>query len=304
MSENPNAGKLRRHAMSWETAFTLIPNAWSRDKRLSFTARGILSWLQSHDPEFEVTLQSIAAQSTQGVSAIRTAVNELEDLGYLRRYRERLAKGRLGGTIWEQRDPFATAPHAHPQLDMSGLYPITREQENPRSEPTCDSPTLAEPTLDEPTLDNRTTIEEHLEETPKPSTGLTYDGMHARDDAEAARFAELERLAVLGAQAEAERTAAAERKAAAARRVATINDPGPGTAPHLPPLSAAPSTPRPEHVSAEQQRLNEAAQQHLCPEGFGAGRTRMHWCPPTDDGCVKCGQSAAVILDAAGREIA
>lgn len=164
MTVNPNAGKLRRHRMSWEADFTLIPNAWARDKRLSFTARGILTWLQSHDPEFEVTLESIAAASTHGLLAIRTAVRELEALGYLKRYRERLAKGRLGGTIWEQRDPFETEHPQRSQLDMTHLLPITDRQEKPRSEPTCDYPTLDSPTLDNPTLENSTTIEEHLEE--------------------------------------------------------------------------------------------------------------------------------------------
>lgn len=76
----------------------------------------------------------------------------------------------------------------------------------------------------------------------------------------------------------------------------------PTTANRVPP---APSIPRfdpstqpvkPEAVSLEQQQLNTAAEEYVCPAGFGTGKNRMHWCPSTGDGCCRCGTTSAQIV--------
>lgn len=206
MTVNPAEGKLKRARMTWEADFTLLPNAWLRDKRLSFTARGILAWLQSHDAEFAVTIAGMVAQSPHGKDAIRVAVNELERYGYLKRYRERVGRGRLGGTVWEQLDPFAEAHPTRNQLDMAHLLPISSEGskavENPRSEPMAGLPTQVAPTQVAPTQVNPPTIENQIKEISKPSTGINSLSNRAREQeqnprpAPARELTDLEQAAV------------------------------------------------------------------------------------------------------------
>lgn len=90
---------------SFEGHFTQIPNAWVRDKRLSYKARGLLAELMSHEPGFEVSRESIARNGQDGDSAVRTAIAELEAAGYLRRSQERSDGQRFGAAVWTTCDP-------------------------------------------------------------------------------------------------------------------------------------------------------------------------------------------------------
>lgn len=56
------------------------------DDRLTFRARGLLHALLA-DPDQPVSAVSIAARSTEGRDAIRTALRELQETGYLTRTR-------------------------------------------------------------------------------------------------------------------------------------------------------------------------------------------------------------------------
>jgi hypothetical protein len=105
----PNQGILRRELMQFERDFTQLRNAWMRDKRLSFAARGLLAHLMTHDAGYQVSLPSLAAQTwKEGRDGIRTLVAELERYGYLHRVKERRAKGKFQGYAWYLQDPFAT----------------------------------------------------------------------------------------------------------------------------------------------------------------------------------------------------
>jgi len=107
-------GTLVRARLWFDDGFTRVPNAWIRDKGMSFKARGILNFLLSHEPGFKVTIRSIAAQSTDGRDAVDTGVKELERRGYLRREAKKHG-GRNLGTTWILQDPFA------PQSTLPGL---------------------------------------------------------------------------------------------------------------------------------------------------------------------------------------
>jgi hypothetical protein len=65
--------------------FTMIPNAYLRDGRLSWEARGLLAWLMSHTPAFKVTEEGMIGAGDMGRDGIRRMVRELETHGYLRR---------------------------------------------------------------------------------------------------------------------------------------------------------------------------------------------------------------------------
>jgi hypothetical protein len=107
-SSYPNQGVLRRDLMQFERDFTQLRNAWMRDKRLSFAARGLLAHLMTHDAGYQVSLPSLAAQTwKEGRDGIRTLVHELERCGYLHRVKERRARGKFQGYAWYLQDPFA-----------------------------------------------------------------------------------------------------------------------------------------------------------------------------------------------------
>ena len=88
----------------FDHSFTQIPNAWLRDTRLSFKARGLLAMLLSHSQGWELSIQSLVAQNLEGKDALRSAIHELETLGYLVRTQVN-EQGRFGESIWETKDP-------------------------------------------------------------------------------------------------------------------------------------------------------------------------------------------------------
>ena len=119
-----------REVLPFETNFTQIPNGWIRDKRLSLKAKGLLTYLLSHESGYMLTLERIARDTQDGRSAIRAASAELVKAGYLVTKQTREQDGRLGPLVWTIQDPTA--------FDF--------------------------PTAVFPTADNRTTKEEKLKE--------------------------------------------------------------------------------------------------------------------------------------------
>ncbi len=87
--------------------YTRVSNDWLRDQRLSWKARGILSWLASHNVGFEIDQATIVAASARdGRDAVRGALQELDTYGYLRREQPRGRDGKLGGIVYTLSDPW------------------------------------------------------------------------------------------------------------------------------------------------------------------------------------------------------
>lgn len=89
---------------SFDDHFTQIPNAWVRDERLSFKARGLLVLILSHTAGWSLSINTLAKQNQEGKDAIRAAINELEMLGYLTRTQINEG-GRFGESVWTTNDP-------------------------------------------------------------------------------------------------------------------------------------------------------------------------------------------------------
>lgn len=77
--------RIRRGFVQATDHFTIIPNAWVRDPNLSRRARGLLAELLSHKEGWKVSTDSLWRAGPEGRDAVRKAVQELEDAGYLRR---------------------------------------------------------------------------------------------------------------------------------------------------------------------------------------------------------------------------
>lgn len=78
-------------------AFTQVPNHWLRDRALSARAKGILAYICSHAPGYDLTVKQMVAEMKDGQDAIYAGMKELEEAGYLVRQRQRAERGRLGG---------------------------------------------------------------------------------------------------------------------------------------------------------------------------------------------------------------
>ena len=89
---------------SFDDHFTQIPNAWVRDERLSFKARGLLVLILSHTAGWSLSINTLAKQNQEGKDAIRAAIQELETLGYLTRTQVNEG-GRFGESVWTTNDP-------------------------------------------------------------------------------------------------------------------------------------------------------------------------------------------------------
>ncbi len=75
------------------TQFEIIPVALLRDARLSYRARGIATRLLSNVDGYRMTVQDLANEGIEGREAIRSALKELENIGYLRRFRRQNSRG-------------------------------------------------------------------------------------------------------------------------------------------------------------------------------------------------------------------
>lgn len=73
--------------------FAQISNAALADQRLSFRARGVLAYLLSRPVGWTATSDGLSKQAKEGRDAVRTALNELLDAGYLIRVKRHDERG-------------------------------------------------------------------------------------------------------------------------------------------------------------------------------------------------------------------
>lgn len=80
----PERTTIRRGRMAADD-YTMLPNAFLADARLSFTARGVFALLSTFsDSEWEAaTPASLAAGTPHSVAEVEAAVDELSAHGYL-----------------------------------------------------------------------------------------------------------------------------------------------------------------------------------------------------------------------------
>ena len=63
--------------------FTTVTNKFIRNTEISFKAKGIFAYMASFSDEWNFTIKSMATQSKDGYDSIKTAIQELKDLGYI-----------------------------------------------------------------------------------------------------------------------------------------------------------------------------------------------------------------------------
>jgi hypothetical protein len=119
-----------RGKLHFESQFTQIHNAWIRDPNISYKAKGLLTYLLSHEVGYTITIGQIIRESGDGKQSVRSALEELIKAGYLETQRTTDERGYNAGLAYFIKDPTI-----------------------PKSE---------NPTLENPTLDNQTALENNL----------------------------------------------------------------------------------------------------------------------------------------------
>lgn len=129
---------LIRSRHNFDDHFTQIPNSWLRDQRLSFKAIGLLAQIMSHNPGWVMSIESLAKYNGVGKDQVRSAIKELEEVGYLVRTQTRTETQQFAETEWRTFDP---------------------------NEPSLEKPSSENPTSANPTPKKNNLKEEQIKET-------------------------------------------------------------------------------------------------------------------------------------------
>ena len=125
---------MTRIKKDYSKGFTTLNNVVLRDKRLSWKARGIFSYLWSMPDDWDFYETEVAKHATDGRASLRSGLGELTKFGYLERTRSRNKNGKFGAPVW--------ILHDEPSDDRKPMFDF--------------------PTLEKPTLENRTLLNKYL----------------------------------------------------------------------------------------------------------------------------------------------
>jgi len=83
-----------------DSNFTMISNVGLKDNRLSFKAKGLLSYMLSLPDDWIFYESEIVNHATDGKQSVRTGMKELEKFGYLVKEQKRNSKGKFAKIDW------------------------------------------------------------------------------------------------------------------------------------------------------------------------------------------------------------
>ncbi|HPZ75232.1 MAG TPA: helix-turn-helix domain-containing protein [Candidatus Pacearchaeota archaeon] len=75
----------------------IIPLKLLNSKEISLKAKGIFAYIQSKPKDWQFSVDRISSQMKEGQEAIRSALKELEEAGYLKRVPKRNEKNWFSG---------------------------------------------------------------------------------------------------------------------------------------------------------------------------------------------------------------
>ena len=136
--------------------YTVMSNFHLKDKRLSLKAKGLLSQMLSLPDDWDYTLSGLCFINRESKDAIRSAINELERAGYIRRRQTTDATGKFGANEY--------SIYERPITDSPSL-------ESPSSgKPTTEKPTTEKPTTEKPLPGTPTQLNTKKSSTQKQNT--------------------------------------------------------------------------------------------------------------------------------------
>ena len=115
-------------------SYTVMANHHLRDERLSLKSKGLLSLILSLPDDWRISIEGMTQFSADGKDAIRSAIRELTDAGYITRAQTHSEAGTFSG--------YGYIVHETPAASPSSGFP------------TMEKPTTENPTTENPTLRN------------------------------------------------------------------------------------------------------------------------------------------------------
>jgi hypothetical protein len=158
-------GTIKRGRMAADqigSHFTQIHNQFFRDPRVTGTAKGVFGLISTHRDGYGISVETLCEDMKEGPSAVKAALRNLEEHGYLVRTRVREPDGTLGASQYEITDMpdglRLTADPPYPPADTPPPPPdehADSETETSRSEPRVDFPPVDDPPVAQPPVDDR-----------------------------------------------------------------------------------------------------------------------------------------------------
>ena len=130
--------------------FTILDNTCIRDDRISWKAKGVHTYLMSLPDDWKIHISEIVNHSSDGKAALYSAIQMLEEYGYIKKIRNRRKDGCFENTLYQVFE----SPE---EKDVdAGVHPLTDF-----------------PDMENPVLDNRTLLTTNKLNTDKQRTELT-----------------------------------------------------------------------------------------------------------------------------------
>lgn len=130
-----------------EKNFTQIVNSTLRDTRLSWKARGLHHYLLSLSNNWDVCIAHLVEQSKQdGMASVKSALKELESMGYMHKERLKDEHGRFTKCLWYV--------YEVPQVE-NRLVDETASGKASSPSPQVDFPPVEKPPVEKPPVENR-----------------------------------------------------------------------------------------------------------------------------------------------------
>ncbi|MCR4632335.1 MAG: helix-turn-helix domain-containing protein [Treponema sp.] len=135
--------------------FTILDNTCIRDSNLSWKAKGVHTYLMSLPDDWKIHISEIVNHSCDGKAALYSAIQMLEQYGYIRKIRNRRKDGCFENTVYQVFE----APEGVPS--------------DVKEHPLSDFPDVDNPDMENPVLDKRTLLTTNKLNTDKLRTKQT-----------------------------------------------------------------------------------------------------------------------------------
>lgn len=111
--------------------YTVMSNHHLQDERLTLKAKGLLCYILSLPEDWDYKMTGLAAKHPDGITAIRSCINQLEKAGYIRRRQTTSSKGQFSKNeyfVYEK--PFSENPLSENLITDNPLTenPLTENQ--------------------------------------------------------------------------------------------------------------------------------------------------------------------------------
>jgi hypothetical protein len=137
---------------SHKDKFTILDNTCIQDSTLSWKSKGVHTYLMSLPEDWKIFISEIVNHSSDGKSALYSAIQELEKHGYVKKIQNRRDDGCFGNTVY---------------------YVFEKPESTETCSPLTDFPHADYPDTVKPDTDNRTQLTTNKLNTNKQNTKLT-----------------------------------------------------------------------------------------------------------------------------------